>query len=245
MKGTDVERQRDPGKKTRRRVPLLLVILLVLAVDGLAICFARRNPMKQEAGTSSVMDYGRGTSANAPVQKSLSLEKYLETTGEEWFLTGKKKYRVQAMMISGERSFHNDLEVNDFTVTDDGETVVLKGTAGEQWPSPLTKVTETYTRPDGSAISKEDFAQRDTFIDIMTIPSPNTKYAMFIPDDVSVTVVTAGGNVLHSNLPNAPHGRGDYLVCNINGAGEPDLLDIWILNGAIFPNCYDMPRADG
>ena len=31
------------------------------------------------------------------------------------------------MMVSGETSFHNDLEETDYSVTDDGVTVILKG----------------------------------------------------------------------------------------------------------------------
>ena len=96
-----------------------------------------------------------------------------------------------------------------------------------------------YTKPDGSELSKEDFAEKDVFIDIVTIPSPDTYYAMHVPNDISVTVETAQGDVLHSNLPNAPHGEGDYLICTINEDGGPDLSDVWILNGLIFPDCYD------
>ena len=44
---------------------------------------------------------------------------------------------------------------------------------------------------------------------------------------------------MHTNLPNAPHGNGDYLVCRINEKGEPDLSDVWVLNGLVFPEYYD------
>jgi hypothetical protein len=44
---------------------------------------------------------------------------------------------------------------------------------------------------------------------------------------------------LHTNLPNAPHGNGDYLVCRINEKGEPDLSDVWVLNGLVFLEYYD------
>lgn len=47
--------------------------------------------------------------------------------------------------------------------------------------------------------------------------------------------------MLHTNLPNAPHGDGDYLVC-ANKDGQPDLSDVWVVNGAVFPNTYDMSR---
>ena len=63
---------------------------------------------------------------------------------------------------------------------------------------------------------------------------------MHVPPEISVTVETAGGDELHTNLPNAPHGNGDYLVCRIGTDGQPDLSDIWVLNGAVFPEYYDM-----
>lgn len=46
-------------------------------------------------------------------QKTLSLSEYLEESNENWFLTGKKEYTIQAMMVSKEMTFHNDLEVVD------------------------------------------------------------------------------------------------------------------------------------
>lgn len=35
-------------------------------------------------------------------QKTLSLSEYLEESNENWFLTGKKEYTIQAMMVSNE-----------------------------------------------------------------------------------------------------------------------------------------------
>ena len=172
-------------------------------------------------------------------QKSLSLGEYLEETGENWFLTGKNKYTVQAMMVSKEMTFHNDLEVVDLVAADDGETVVLKGTRDEIWTSPLPKVIARYTKPDGTELCREDFAEKDVFIDIVTIPTRDAYYAMHIPKDIIVSVETDRGDVLHSNLPNAPHGEGDYLICTIGEDGGPNLSDVWILNGLIFPDCYD------
>lgn len=178
-------------------------------------------------------------------QKSLSLGEYLEESSEPWFLTGKKEYTIQAMMVSKEMTFHNDLEDVDLVANDDGETVVLKGTRDEIWTSPLPQVIARYTKPDGGELSKEDFADKDVFIDIVTIPSTDTYYAMHIPKDVTVIVETAQGDMLHSNLPNAPHGDGDYLICTINEDGGPDLSDVWILNGLIFPDCYDSSHING
>ena len=190
------------------------------------------------------MIYSRSNAESTRGQKSQSLEEYLESSREKWFLTGKKKYTVQAMMVSKEMTFHNDLEVVDLVAADDGETVVLKGTRDEIWTSPLPQVISRYTKPDGRELRKEDFANKDVYFDIVTIPTKDAYYAMHVPNDITVVVETAQGNVLHSNLPNAPHGEGDFLVCTIREDGEPDLSDIWILNGLIFMDCYDTSNMD-
>ena len=172
-------------------------------------------------------------------QTDMSFEEYLEQGGEKWFLTRKRAYTVQAMMVSKETSFHNELEVADYTVDDDGVTVILKGNVGEMWVSKLPNVIATYTRPDGGALSEDDFAAKDRYIDILALPEPDSYYAMYVPLSISVTVETEWGDVLHSNLPGAPHGEGDYIVCRASENGEPDLSDIWILNGAVFPKYYE------
>jgi len=175
-------------------------------------------------------------------QKSLSLREYLEQTDENWFLTGKKEYTIQTMMVSRELSFHNELEDVDYLATDDGETVVLRGTRGEMWTSPLSKVMTRYAKPGGSELRREDFAEKDVFIDIVAIPSRDAYYAMHVPIDITVTVETARGDVLHTNLPNTRHGEGDYLVCAVQVDGEPDLSDVWVLNGLFFLDRYDVSR---
>lgn len=157
-------------------------------------------------------------------QKSLSLGAYLEQTDESWFLTGKKEYTIQAMMVSGTLSFHNALEDVDYVAIDDGETVVLRGTRGEMWTSPLSKVVTRYAKQDGSELRREDFAQRDVMIDIVAIPTKDSYYAMHVPTDITVTVVTAWGDELHTNLPNAPHGEGDYLVCTVGGRRRTEFV---------------------
>ncbi len=62
---------------------------------------------------------------------------------------------------------------------------------------------------------------------------------MHVPCDISVIVETVWGDILHTNLPDAPHGNGDYLICRKGDDGEPDLSDIRVLNGILFPETYD------
>ena len=210
-----------------RRIPGK-VLLLLLAVCA-AVGFTPVSAPAEEAGAAG----------NPAV---MTFEEYLERGGEEWFLTGKKEYGLQAMMVSKETSFRNDLEVTDYTVNDDGITVILKGSFGEMWTSKMPKVQAAYRKPDGSELTAEDFAQKDVFIDIITSPEPDAYYAMHVPAGISVTVRTAWGDILHTNLPNAPHGGGDYLLCRTGENGRPDLSDVWVLNGVVFPEYYDTSR---
>ena len=54
----------------------------------------------------------------------------------------------------------------------------------------------------------------------------------------------AWGDVLHTNLPNAPHGNGDFLICRAGEDGNPDLSDVWVLNGVLFTENYDTANME-
>lgn len=172
----------------------------------------------------------------------VTLADYLAQGGQEWFLTGKTEYTIQGMLVSKDTPYENVLEGNSGVVTDDGITVLLKGTVDELWPSKLEKVMKTYTKADGSELTAADFQPKDTYIDLKTKAQPDTNFAMFIPADVQVVVETAWGDILTANRPGVEHGKGDYLVSTVKD-GQPDLTDVWVLNGAVFPNTYDLTNA--
>ncbi len=172
----------------------------------------------------------------------VSLENYLADTEYDWFLTGKTSYTIQGKMVSADTEIYNELEDVYYTAEPNGQDVVLKGTSGEEWVTSLEKVMETYTKADGSALTAEDFVA-DTYIDLQTKAEPGTNYACFVPADVQVIVETAWGDVLTANRPEVPHGEGDYLVCTVGEDGQPNLADVWVVNGAVFPNTYDMAEA--
>ena len=122
----------------RRVIVLFLTVVMILACVGTGSC-----------------------------ETVISLEDYLAQSNSAWIPAGKKEYTVQAMMVSKETSFHNDLDETDYTVTDDGVTVILKGSVGEMWASKLPKVISTYTKPDHSALCEEDFAEKDSWVEII------------------------------------------------------------------------------
>lgn len=173
----------------------------------------------------------------------VSMADYLKEHEDQFFLTGKTEYTIQGKIVSAETHIHNELEDVDYTVTDDGVSVILKGTVGEEWVTKLEKVLKTYTKADGSALTAEDFTDsKDTYIDLKTKANPDANFACYVPAGTAVQVDTAWGDVLYANRTGVPHGSGDYLVCN-NKDGEPDFSDVWVVNGAVFDSTYDMSRA--
>lgn len=171
-----------------------------------------------------------------------TMEEYLADTDYQWFATGKTDYQIQGKMVSKDTEVYNALEDVHYTAHPNGEDVILKGTAGEEWVTRLSKVMKTYTKPDGAALTAEDFTP-DTYIALKTIPTTGN-FACFVPASVKVSVNTAWGDVLHVNRDGVPHGEGDYLVCAAGEDGKPDLSDVWVVNGEIFENTYDMKNAD-
>ena len=159
------------------------------------------------------------------------------------FLTGKTSYLIEGRMVSQPTDVYNQLELVSYHVENDGESVILTGTVGEEWVTPVSKVLKTYTREDGSALSADDFTDNlGKKVTLKTKGEEGTNFALRVPSDTVVRVETAWGDVLYTNASDAPHGDGDYLVCN-NVDGSADLSDVWVVNGEIFPKTYDMTYA--
>lgn len=167
----------------------------------------------------------------------MNLLDYLNSTAERWFKTIKKSYAVQAMMVSVETDIYNFLEGSSYVAKPDNICVVLTGTVGEQWVTKLSNVIPTYSKADGSELTAEDFAVKDIPITIKTKAGTEEYLAMHIPLDIEVEVETSW-MILFANSPKAPHGNGDYLVCRVYSNGNPDLSDVWVVNGTVFPNTY-------
>lgn len=175
------------------------------------------------------------------VGAEMTMEEYLADTDYQWFATGKTDYQIQGKTVSKDTEVYNALEDVHYTAHPNSEDIILKGTVDEEWVTRLSKVMETYTKPNGTALTAEDFTP-DTYITLKTIPTTGN-FACFVPANVKVSVNTAWGDVLHVNRDGVPHGEGDYLVCAVGEDGKPDLSDVWVVNGEIFKSTYDMTNA--
>jgi hypothetical protein len=116
----------------------------------------------------------------------------------------------------------------------------MKGLVDELWRTPLERVITTYTKENGAPLSAADFIP-DTYINMRT-RAEGGYFACFAPKHTRVEVETAWGDVLIANRPEVPHGDGDYLLCRAGADGKPDLSDVWVVNGVVFPLTYDMSQ---
>lgn len=166
-----------------------------------------------------------------------------------WSKTNKKQYVIKACIPPLGTQVYNRLEDCAY-VTNPQKMVVLTGTVGEQWTIDMGKLCKTYTLPDGSPITEATLRAKQT----MTPQGPVVKpfnirsktgvqnWCYHLPAGLQLPVQTSWGETLMANRPGIPHGDGDWLVCADKG-GRPDLADVWVVNGEVFPSTYNMKSA--
>lgn len=170
--------------------------------------------------------------------------------------TRKKKYEITACMPPEGTRVFNKLEQSHY-ITSNEKQFVLIGTVGEQWVIDVNKLCSTYTLADGRILNKDvltsmvkPYNHNGVRVPVIgkfkvaTRPGPYC-WAMRVPLNCCFQIPTSWGDMLTVNAPGVPHGRGgDYLVCS-DGGGIPNLGDRWVVNGAIFPDTYDMRPFSG
>ena len=67
---------------------------------------------------------------------------FIEENIEKAFITGKTSYLIEGRMISEPTDVYNHLELVSYHVEPDGESVILTGTVGEEWVTPVSKVRD-------------------------------------------------------------------------------------------------------
>ena len=168
-----------------------------------------------------------------------------------WKRTSKKKYQIYVCMPPLGTRVYNHLEDVYYT-TSEKKPFVLSGTAGEQWVIDPAKLFKTYRLPNGQPLNFDflktkgqayqvDWFKIETIVDTV---NPVYNWALFVPKNQKLAVPTSWGDVLTANRSGVPHGMGDYLVC-ADGGNMPNLSDMWVVNGEIFPATYDMRAFRG
>lgn len=148
-------------------------------------------------------------------------------------------YNIKVYKPTIGTTVYNFLEDVYYT-TSDKKPFVLIGTRGEEWvvnPATLNK----YCLPDGSDIDANSIGT--TPITITTKQVPDTYYGIQVKYPTEFEQA-AWGDILHGNREKnsrgdiVPHEEGDWLICMAAPTGEPNLNDMWIVNGSIVKDTY-------
>lgn len=172
-----------------------------------------------------------------------------------WKRTCKKKYDIWMCMPRPGKSVTNFLEGSHY-VTNENKPFVLSGTVGECWTVDAKKLFKTYRLFGGQPLTVDYLKSKMVngkldWIHLETVADGQVNWAFFLnPRKYGVQAVTnfpvqtSWGETLLANRPEVKHGMGDFLVCTDNN-GLPNFNDMWVVNGAIFPNTYDMRAFPG
>ena len=172
-------------------------------------------------------------------------QNYINNLGN-WKKTCKKQYSVYMCMPGPGISIHNFLEKANY-VTDNRANVVLSGTIGEQWVTNIEKVAKTYKFADGTPITASTLNNRMKsgrldWTEIKTLQLPyGSSFACFLPkQNFRDFPIQTSWAVLIANSSANKVLKGDFLVCDANADGSPNLSDIRVVNEKIFVRTYDL-----
>lgn len=164
---------------------------------------------------------------------------------KNWKRTHKKKYDVYMCRPLPGTKCSNFLEGSNYT-TDQNKQFILSGTVGEQWVIDVNKLEKTYTFDNGTPITSDTLyakCREDGCIEwtkLTTRSDATANWAIHLPMSVrNFPVQTSWGDVLYANRDGIRHLKGDFLVC-ADACGVPNLNDVWVVNGEIFPRTYDL-----
>ena len=166
----------------------------------------------------------------------------------QWKKTCKKKYQIWVCMPKLGTKVYNKLEDSHYE-TNEKRPFVLSGTFGEQWIVDFDKLVKTYKFPDGTpitldALKKKGHPYTIEWFKIETVDDPTPQWAFHVEANLKLGVETSWGDRLIANRAGVPHGFGDYIVCT-DVCGYPNMNDVWVVNGEVFPRTYNMTAFKG
>ena len=171
--------------------------------------------------------------------------KYIIDNPELWKKTSIKKYNAYASIPPIGTDIYNKLDGITYKTTT-SYPVVLTGTTGEKIVISLKQLITGYVTIEGKTINEQYIKDLYTKAKInnknvtvvkpfriCNIPDNKNLMATFVSSDIQFRI---GDTVV--NADNIDHGVGDFIVCDV--VDGPDFNSIRCINGAIFPNMYNM-----
>lgn len=174
---------------------------------------------------------------------------------KNWKRTSKKKYDVYVCRPAIGSRVTNVLDGAKYT-TDQNKQFVMSGTVGETWVIDFGKLCKTYNLLGGQPITEDVIksrlkGQKMDWLHVETKADADINFAFHLDPTKygnackNFPVQTSWGDTLYANRTGIKHGVGDFLVCAAGPDGQPNLKDVWVVNGTVFPNTYDMRAFPG
>lgn len=135
--------------------------------------------------------------------------------------------------------------------TNSYEPYIVSGTCGELSVLNENCLIENYKFVGGFPVSKLDLNLRTTddgLLDWVHVTccelERNVYWATYLPLSIRNLDIRSYRGDACANKDGVNHGVGDFLVCS-DMNGKPNLNDIWVVNGNVFPKTYDMRAFPG
>lgn len=157
------------------------------------------------------------------VINKLEQPEMLKRFGKDWFEPDEVTEELLAAAKRG-----------DIYIVSEEQPYVLRGTVGELWTISEEKLFKKYDIVDDETTTN--------LSKVRTKPDSSKCLACFVPEDILGTINTAWGTTLQINDPRVEHGKGDFVIAQLNNDGTPNLDDIYVVNGKIFATTYDTTR---
>lgn len=176
------------------------------------------------------------------------LQVYIMQKPELWRKTHKKKYSVEWCIPAQGYRCQNKFEGTTY-VAQEFTPILIKGTCGELWMTTTDSFIRSYRVPYMTVMNEwkrvyKDLGKAGSWQKAEANSDASEVYFAYRPPQKKVFQIrTSWGAVLTANDPHCDHGDGDFVVCRgmmVNGESVPDIRDMWVVNGNVFENTYNM-----
>lgn len=163
---------------------------------------------------------------------------------EEWIKIGRRSFISKSNMDrlqSSNYDAYTFIQQNGKVI--DNKSFVISGVTGELDLISFGELSNKFTFVDGSPITKESIMRlmhgRKSF-NWVAIVSKTIMRAIAYPVKSSyVDKININNRVCSINIPGVDHGRGDFIVCYIDNAGNPIQSTLRVVNGIEFKEKFD------
>ena len=169
---------------------------------------------------------------------------------KNWKRTSKKIYEVYMCKPGTGVKVQDKISGNPYVVNDT-QAYVISGTIGDIDVIDARTLATNYAFIDNTPINGETIrkkANRDGLIDwthLKTTPkNGEVVWAFHLPNSIQNFPVNTRNGGVYANKQGTKHGYGDFLVC-ADAGGQPNLNDIIVVNGMVFPTTYDLRAFPG